>query len=131
MLKNQVVSGSLVLHQTAGRQRSLVPATAALEQLARTVADNIVFGHSTTRATEAVRPAGQLDRLDALRFGAETAQEFGDRHAGLELNLLVGHEARSVMRSTQITASLAHGVSLLRQVCNQEAHSIRLCADRP
>jgi hypothetical protein len=82
-----------LLHQAAGRQRGLVPAPVALEQFARPVTDDIVLTDRAPRATEAIRPARLLDRLGTLRFSAEPAKEFRDGHAGLELDVLVGHGA--------------------------------------
>ncbi len=55
------------------------------------LADEEVPRVVTARAAEALGPTHALDRLSALRFGAEVAQEFGDRHAGLELDLAAGH----------------------------------------
>ena len=70
-----------------------MPAAVALEQLAGTVTNDTVIGYGTTRAMKTRRPARLLDRLGALRLIAEAAQEFGDRDAVLELNLLVDHGA--------------------------------------
>ena len=80
-----------VLHQAARRQRCLVPAAVALEQLARTVADNVVLSRTTSRTPEALRPAGMPNGLGALRLGAEARQELRNRHAGLELDVVGGH----------------------------------------
>ena len=46
-----------VLHQAARRQRRLVPATVALEELASTMTEDIVVGYATTRAPKAIWPA--------------------------------------------------------------------------
>ena len=108
-----------VLHQAARRQRGLVPATVALEELARTVTDDIVVGYATTRTTKAIWPAGLLDRFGALRLGAEAAQELSDRHAVLELDLVEGHGLRSAVSGPQLTAENALVGRWLRLVSNQ------------
>lgn len=101
-----------VLHEAACGQRRLVAAAVALEQLARAVADDVVVKVIAARTPEAVRPTRLLDCLGALRLSAEAVQELGNRHAVLELNLVQGHGARSVVRQAQAMASPAHGMSL-------------------
>jgi hypothetical protein len=101
-------------------RRGLVLAALALKQLARAMAHDIVIGRTAPRAAKPDRPARRLQRVGALRLGTEAAQELGDRHAGLELDWVEGHGARSIVRQRQLMGSQAHGVSLLRQVSNQE-----------
>ena len=99
-----------VLQQAAGGQRSLVPACVALEKLSGTMPNHIVVSPAASRAPKPTRPARLLDRLGTLRLCAEDAEELGDRHALLELDLVEVHGARSLMTKHQITGSLAHGV---------------------
>jgi hypothetical protein len=80
-----------MLDHRAGRHRSLMPAADALEQLASALADEVVSRVVAARAAEALGPTCPLQSFDALRLCAELTQGFGDRHAGLELNLLAGH----------------------------------------
>ena len=108
-----------VLHQAARRQRGLVPATVALEELARTVTDDIVVGYATTRTTKAIWPAGLPDRFSALRRSAETTQELSDRYPVLELGLVEGHGLRSAVRGCQLTAENVLVARWLRRVSNQ------------
>ena len=110
-----------VLEQAACSQRGLVPARLALEELACAMANHVVGVAGALRAPKAARPASPLHRLGALRLGAKAVQEFGQRHAVLELDGVVGHGARSVMKWPQPTRRVAHGVSLLRLVSNQES----------
>ena len=102
-----------VLHQAACGDRSLMAAAVALEQFARTVADNIVIGACAARTPKTVRPTRLLDGLGALRLGAEAVQELGNRDAALELNSVESHGALSVlMKRVQVMTSQAHGMSL-------------------
>jgi len=85
-----------VLHQAARRQRGLVPAAIALEQLASAMPGDIVVCRVPTRAPKSAGPTGGFDRLGALRLGSKSAKEFRDGHAGLKLDLVEVHRARSV-----------------------------------
>ena len=80
-----------VFHHRAGRHRCLVPAADALEELSGALADEVVPGAVAAPAAEPVRPARTLQCFHTLRFGAKVTQELGDRHAGLELDLVAGH----------------------------------------
>lgn len=100
-----------VLQQTACGQRSLVAACIALEKLSCAMSDDAVDRGVASRAPKATRPARLPDSLGALRLRAEDAQELGDRHALLELDLVEVHGEHSVMRELKITVPLAHGVS--------------------
>lgn len=82
-----------VLHQGACRQRGLMPARPALKQLAGAVTHHVVMVTGAARAAEAIGPARAVDRLGALRLGAEAAQKFRNRHAALELDLVAGHRS--------------------------------------
>ena len=75
------------------------------------MSDDAVASGAASRAPKATRPARLPDSLGALRLGTEDAQELGDRHALLELDLVEVHGEHSVMREPQITVPLAHGVS--------------------
>jgi hypothetical protein len=68
-----------------------VPAAEALEQLARTVAEDAVRSRIASWTPEALRPAGMPNGLGALRLGANARQEFRDRHANLELDVVRRH----------------------------------------
>ncbi len=68
-----------------------MPAADALEQLAGTMADEVVPRVVAARATEPLGPTRPLQSFGALLFSAEMPQEFGDRHAELELDLVAGH----------------------------------------
>ena len=61
-----------MFHQGASGQRGLVPALAALVQLAAAVIHKIVMSAIALRATKLLRPPRALERLGALRFGAKT-----------------------------------------------------------
>ena len=87
-----------VLHQAARRQRSLMPAAIALEQLAAAVPDDIVLSRVAPRAPKSARPSRSLDRLGAPRFGPKAAKEFGDGHAVLKLDAVEVLRARSVFK---------------------------------
>jgi hypothetical protein len=91
-----------MLHHRAGRRRSLMPAADALEQLAGALADEVVPRVVTARAVEALGLTRALHLLCALRFGAEVAQEFGDRHSGLELDLVAGHRGSQLSRELRL-----------------------------
>jgi hypothetical protein len=80
-----------MLHHRAGRHRSLMPAADALEHLAGALADEVMPRVVTARAAVALGPTRPLQRFGALLFGAEVTQEFGNRHAGLGLDLVAGH----------------------------------------
>ena len=101
-----------VLHQTARGQRGLVSTAVALKQPACILAEHAVIGAVATRTTESIRPSRLLDRLGALRLGAEALKEFWNGHAVLELDLVEGHGVHSSVRELQLTGQLAHRVSL-------------------
>ncbi len=84
-----------MLHHRAGRHRSLMPAAQALEQLASALLDEVVPRVVAARASEALDPASPLQSFGALLLGAEVTQEFGDRHAGLQLNVVAEHRCSS------------------------------------
>lgn len=81
-----------VLHQGASGQRGLKAAAAALVELAGALHHQIVLRAGALRAAKPLRPTRALERLGALRFGAEVAQKRRDRHAVLELDLVAGHQ---------------------------------------
>ena len=101
-----------VLHQAAGGQRGLVSAAIALEQAPRAVANHAVSVAAAPRAVEARGPTGGHQRRGAVRLSAKAAKEFGQRHARLELDSVEGHQVRSVVGCTQVTAPVAQWVSL-------------------
>ena len=101
-----------VLDHTARGQRGLVSASVALKQPAGILAEHAVIGAVATRATEPIRPSRLLDRLGALRLGAEALKEFWNGHAVLELDLVEGHGVHSSVRELQLTGSPTHRVSL-------------------
>ena len=70
----------------------MMPAGLALQELAGAVVDHPVIGGITARAAKAAWPARSLERLLALRFGAEARHEFRQRHALLELNAVERHD---------------------------------------
>jgi hypothetical protein len=76
-----------MLDHRAGRHRSLVPAADALKQLAGTLAEEVVPRVVAARAVKPLGPTRSLQSFDAMLFSAEVPQEFGDRHAGMELDL--------------------------------------------
>jgi hypothetical protein len=82
-----------LLHQAARGKRNLVEASAAQEQLARPMADNAVTGQAASEAAKPVRRARSLRGLGTLRLGTETRQEFGNRLAMLEVDLVKSHGA--------------------------------------
>lgn len=48
-----------------------------------------MLGGAAARAAQSLRPAGPALRVGARRLGAEAGREFGDRHAGLEVEVEV------------------------------------------
>ncbi len=81
-----------VLHQGASGQRGLKAAAAALVELAGALRHKIVLRAGAVRAAKPLRPTRALERLGALRFGAEMAQKLRDRHTVLKLDLVAGHQ---------------------------------------
>jgi hypothetical protein len=64
-----------------------MPAALALKQAPRAVPYHVVRLAVAARAAKASGPTRGLERLGALRFGAEAARDLGQRHAGLELEV--------------------------------------------
>jgi hypothetical protein len=62
-----------------------------VEQLAGTVADNVVLHAGATRAAKPIRLKQAPNLLGTLRFRAKVGQKLRIRHAGLELDLVAGH----------------------------------------
>lgn len=81
-----------VLHQRASGHRGLTTAAATLVELAAALHDKTVLRAQALRVAKPLRPTRALERLGALRFGAEVAQKLRDRHAVLELDLVAGHQ---------------------------------------
>lgn len=73
-----------VLHQTAGRPRGLVSATATLAQFAGSVANNIVVWPRHHAGSGNRQASAPVACLNVLRFDIKAAQRFLDRHAKLE-----------------------------------------------
>jgi hypothetical protein len=94
----------------------------ALEELACAVANNVVLGAVAARTAETLGPTRHPHRLEALRLGAEAAHELGDRQAVLELDAVHRHSGLLESRA-QVNGSVAHHVSLLRQLANQDTAS--------
>ncbi len=101
-----------VFKQAASGQRGLMPAANALEQTPSAVANHVVRDAAAAWAAEAAGPTGRLQRLGAVRLSAKAAKELGQRHAGLELDSVEGHQVRSVIGCTQVTRPKAHQMSL-------------------
>ncbi len=80
-----------MLHHHAGSHRRLMQAAHALEQLAGPLTHKLVPRVVAARAAKALGPTRALLSFGALLFSAEMPQEFGDRHAGLELDFVAGH----------------------------------------
>ena len=93
------------VHQRAGRQRGLMPATPALEELACPVVDHVVLGRSTARAAKTLRPTQGYKCRSTLRFGA-LALGFG--HAALELDLVHRHRWLPKVDGVKLRRPLAH-----------------------
>lgn len=100
------------VHQRASRQRGLMPATAALVELACPMSDHVVRLGRTARTTKALRPAQRCQSRRTLRFGAVALEELRHRHAWLELDLIHRHRWIPWVAGDQITRSLAQGMSL-------------------
>lgn len=68
-----------------------MPTTAALEELASAVADNVVRARQSTRAPKATRPAHRHQRRSALIFSAIALEEFRHANTALKLHLIYCH----------------------------------------
>gem|GEM_PF-5972920 len=87
---------------------------------------DIVHSRVAARAPKSARPTRSLDRLGTLRLSSNATKERRNGHAGLKMDLVEVHRARSVTpsgRRDNVTSSLAHRVSLPRWVSNQELES--------
>jgi hypothetical protein len=91
-----------LLQQTACGQRSLVAAAVALRQPPSGLAEDAVFAAVATRTTEFLRPSRLLDCCGALRLSVRSLKEICYRHATLDLDLVEGHEAHSLVRGLQL-----------------------------
>lgn len=96
-----------VLHQVAGRQRSLVPAPIALEQLARAVTDDLALGHRV-----ALTASAHCDSAPTLRTTS------GIDIPGWNWMSWLAMVRAPLQKHTSVTA-LAQKVSRLRLVFNQ------------
>lgn len=83
-----------VPHEAAGGQRGLMPATIALQELARPVADHEVITACAAQAAKPFRPAHGFDRL-----GAKAAKEFRNRNAALEPDMVEGYGPHPIVRT--------------------------------
>ena len=80
------------LEHAARDQRGLVMAGVALEGLARSDPKHAVRGTTTARAAKALRPARLLQCGLALRLGTKPLEQLKQRHPGLKLNPIHGHD---------------------------------------
>jgi len=78
-----------------------VPATTALKQLAGAVPYDIVHSRVAARAPKSASPTRSLDGLSALRLSSNATKELRNGHAGLKLDLIQVHRARSVREVRQ------------------------------
>ena len=99
------------VEQAARRQRGLVPAAAALEQLARPVANDVVRFARAARAAKAVGPTQRDQRRRALFFRAIALEEIRQGHAALELDSVHGHGWLSKVDASQHRQPQAHWMS--------------------
>jgi len=76
-------------------------ATTALEQLAGAVPYDIVHSRVAALAPKSARPKHSSDRLGALRLSSNATKELRNGHAGLKLDLVEVHRARSVWEVRQ------------------------------
>ena len=108
-----------VFHQRASNQRGLNAAAAELVELATAVRHKTVMRAGALRAAQPPRPTRASECLCGLLFGAEAAQKLRDRHAVPELDLIAGQLGLFINSRTQITGTVAHWTSLLRQIFSQ------------
>lgn len=99
------------IHDRASRQRSLVAARLTLKQATRAVAYDVVRRALTGRATESGCPAQRPERPSALLLAAVSAEEFRQRHPGLELDAVHRHGWLPRIDRSQSTGRQAHRVS--------------------
>ncbi len=100
-----------VAEQRASGQRGLPMAGVTLVQGAAIANDDAVLPAIATRAGEAIRPARASHCVGARRFGAEALQELGQRHALLELDLVVSHSSHCIVMGVPSTGWIPHWVS--------------------
>ena len=89
--RNQVVSGSLVDSKTVPANRKTWRLQWLHWKVARRVARLAELGCAAARPDQAAGPAGVVEGLLALGFGAEVGEEQRQTEAFLELDFVLGH----------------------------------------
>jgi hypothetical protein len=102
-------------------QRRLMAARRALQQRAvhGRRGDAVALRTLAPRAAKALGPAELLQSCGTLLLAAKALHELADRHPGLDLDFVDRHNCDSVRQRSQVAASVAHQMSLLRFLPNQ------------
>ena len=103
--------------QRAGGDRGLMTAGIALIQGLGAAIDDAVGRGSASRTGEPIGPARSRQRVCAVRLDAKVTNEVRQRHAGLKLNGVAGHDGQSSKRSDQRSQRRAHRLSLAEKRC--------------
>ena len=106
------------LEEGSGDQRALVMAEVTLEGLAGSHAQHAVGRTPTARTAKTLRPARPFQRRLALSLGSELLEQLKQRHPGLKLNTIHGHDT-PLGETTQysVRPSVAQPVSLAEDSC--------------
>ena len=100
------------IQQRACCQRGLLPATAALIELACPISDYVVRLRRAALTSKAPRPAQRRQRRRPLSFGIVALEEFRHRNAASGLDLVRRQRWLPSVAGGQIAGSLAQGMSL-------------------